>query len=339
MKKIMSIALLLTLSVAASAQTTAERIIALMPALPSDSAMIRYQKETTAPSSMQMEVTEPDLYIDFFEALKEAQEKAQELMEQEGGSMLGKAMGSQVGETGLTVSQVQGMSESQLEQMARGQVANKLSSLGLSMSDLAKLGDGDVSDEQAMALAAKMAANRKTAPTAGGNTSKYMQQLAAFGPRELALQEKIRLQPDQAMKAGRELYNRDFRARVEACEATMKEAMKEGAFSEKYAKEQEPAVKAAEKKFYAAEKKKWETECEFYAKFIPMWRNALLTAMNLCKKDYLTLMNEKKQVTDTLHSLTQSAEYALGAVYPAQAASLYLEQPDEIDQYANVLEE
>jgi len=343
MKKNSIMALLLAFSVTASAQTIAEKIFSLMPELPSEVEMIRYQKETTAPPHMKVEVTQPELYINFLDALKEAKEKAKELMEQSGNTMLDKVKGSKVGETGLTVSEVQGMSESQLEQLAQSQAANKLSSLGLSMSDLAKLGDGEVSKEQAMALAAKIAANQKTTPksSAAGQQqkAKYIQQLQALGQRELALMQKIQSQSEEAMKAGRELYKRDFKSRVDACEVTIKEAISEGALEEKYSDDQKAAVLAAEKKYHEALTKKWNVECEFYARFIPMWRNAFVSSMNLCKKDYLSLMNEKKQIYDALYAIGKEADYALGDAYPAQAAVLCLEQPEEIEEYADVLEE
>ena len=65
----------LTMTVSVSAQTTAEAIMALLPKLPTEAEMIRYQKETSAPQHLNISVTQPDLYNDFYDALKVANEK------------------------------------------------------------------------------------------------------------------------------------------------------------------------------------------------------------------------------------------------------------------------
>ena len=119
----------------------------------------------------------------------------------------------------------------------------------------------------------------------------------------------------------------------------MQQAIKEGALSEKYTEAEAPAIKAAEQKYCAASEQAWKTYCDFYAKFIPMWRNMILEAMNLCKTEMLPLMNEKKRLTDSLYAITQDADYAIGETYPPMAVMMYLEQPELIDHYENVLAE
>ncbi len=333
---------LLIIVATGSAQMTAESIMALMPALPTESEMIRFQKEKNAPTFMGISITQENLYVDFLEKLEDAQDQAQNGLKINAEDMKAKAMGSKVEDTGYTAGQIVGMSESQLEAMAQSHVAKKLSGLGLSMSEIEKMGDGDISEAQAMALAQKIAANQKGNAKAGGGQQQKMQklnlQLHACGERELALNQEIQSKTKQALKDGRALYDRDFKARVKTCEATIKEAISEGALEEKYSEEQEAAVKAAEKKFQEALKKKWEIECEFYAQFIPMWRNAILSAMDLCKTKLLSLKNEQKQIYDEMYALTQRVDYALGDIYPPQAGLMYLEIPEDIEQYETVLE-
>ena len=369
----------LTMTVSVSAQTTAEAIMALLPKLPTEAEMIRYQKETSAPQHLNISVTQPDLYNDFYDALKVANEKANTKMEKVGESVKAKTMNSKAAGTEYTVSQVQGMNQSQQEAMAQQALAKKLGSVGLSMSDLANLQNGEISEAQAQAMASKMVSQMtggltmqdiqamekmtdkqraeymqksgkgqavsakiaKDKPNLDRQKQQYelSQKFLDCGKRELAFQNKMTNKYTEATKAGKELYNREYKARIDACEATMQQAIKEGAFSEKYSEADRPKVMAAGKKYNAANEQAWQIMCDFYARYIPMWRNTVLSCMNMCKSEYLSLMNETKAVTDELYSLTQDAGYANGDIYPPRAGLAYLEQPEKLEDYTRVLEE
>ena len=75
---------MLTIAGSASAQMTAEDIMGLLPKMPTETEMITFHKEATAPIGDDKTITQPNLYNDFVEALKAAKAKADESMSQVG---------------------------------------------------------------------------------------------------------------------------------------------------------------------------------------------------------------------------------------------------------------
>lgn len=144
----------LAAALSARAQLTPDGIMALLPNMPTQAEMIRYAKESCAPVSVHVEVTQPTLYDDFREALQAALEKASGSTDQNlEPSMNKKINGGKVAGTNRTESELAHMTESQREAYARSQAASQLSGMGLSAADIAKLQSGNVSRAEAEALA------------------------------------------------------------------------------------------------------------------------------------------------------------------------------------------
>ena len=72
---------------------------------------------------------------------------------------------------------------------------------------------------------------------------------------------------------------------------------------------------------------------EFYAKFIPQWRQMVLACMDVCKTELLPLQKERKAIMDELYSITHDASYSMGDTFPPIAGALYLEQAKIIGEY------
>lgn len=373
MKKLLMTAVLLASVVGASAQITAETIMGMLPKLPTEAEMIRYQKETSAPQFMEMKVTQPDLYNDFADAMNDAEEKVKEGVEQLGNSLKAKMMGSKAAGTEFSVEQVASMSEDELQSLAQDKLSSTLGGLGLSAGDIAKLQGGNVSDAEAQAMASKILQKKlggmsmqdlqKLEKMGEKEAMEYMQksgmaqrlgaqmaqdkpkldksarisklniQLSELAPREKVILDKLLAMPNAATEEGQKLYDRNYKAKIDGYKATMKQAIQEGAFSEKYTKEDEPQVIAAGKKYQAAEEQAWQTMNEFYAQFIPQWRKMVFASMEVCKSEYLPLQKERKSIMDELYSITQDASYAMSDTYPPIAGSLYLEQAKNIGEY------
>ena len=151
MKKTLITAITLACAFALQAQTSPETIMSWCPALPSESDMIRFHTET----AREQTPSQPNLYEDFANALKKAQDKAAAVMGKEGASV-DKIMSSKVSGTDITVSQATDLDEAQARQMAQNKMASTMGGLGLSMEDLARMQDGELSEAEQMALANKV---------------------------------------------------------------------------------------------------------------------------------------------------------------------------------------
>lgn len=373
MKKLLTTAMLLASAAGASAQFTAETIMGMLPKLPTEAEMIRYQKETSAPQFMEMKVTQPDLYNDFAGAMNDAEEKVKDGMEQLGNSLKDKMMGSKIAGTEYTVEQVAGMSEDELQGLAQDKLSSTLGGLGLSVGDISKLQDGEITEAEAQAMAGKIMQKKmggmsmqdlqKLEKMSDKEAMEYMQklgmaqrlgtqiaqdkpkldknariaklnlQLNELNPLEQAIHDKLFAMPKKAKEEGQKLYDSSYKAKIDGFEATMQQAIQEGAFSEKYTEEESPQVMAALKKYQKAEEQAWQTMNEFYAQFIPQWRKMVLASMEVCKSELLPLQKERKAIMDELYSITQDASHAMGDTYPPIAGALYLEQAKNIGEY------
>lgn len=365
MKKVSLLVVMLAISMAAMAQMSAERIMALAPKLPTVAEMIKYEKESSAPLHMKMEVSQPELYSKVNEAIKKAKEAIDADNEKNlAPSLKNKIEGSKVAGTNVTVSQVEGMSEAEKEAFAKNMAQNKMASFGISQSDMAKIQSGNYSEADAQALANKMVQQMSGGLTAeeikmmenmsDEQRAAYMQKKGMTGPpkgkantgvtpliqKNVELDKKIKEVSDKvvaqrgnAKKQGRKIYDQKYRKEIEKFNAIMDQAIKEGAFSEKYTQEEAPKVKAAGAKYNKAAEDGWMVRCKFYEEYLPIWRNAVVSSMSICKNELLPLYNEKKAITDKLYALTQNPEYSMGASYPLIPANFYLECAEAMDDY------
>lgn len=374
MRKLLISITFLAAALSARAQLTPDGIMALLPNMPTQAEMIRYAKESCAPVSVHVEVTQPTLYDDFREALQAALEKASGSTDQNlEPSMNKKINEGKVAGTNRTESELAHMTESQREAYARSQAASQLSGMGLSVADIAKLQSGNVSRAEAEALAAKMVATQsggvtmadvqamqnmtdkqrkeyleqsglgesmgaKAAADKGKNTKKadeaaLVQDLARYNRLLNELHERMEKKLADAVKAGQNMYNNTYKKKIDQWESVRSEAMREGAGWEKYDAADEGKVEAASRKLANAEHQQWLARCEFYEKFIPMWRNAIVEQMDMVRSQEMPLTQEKKMATNKLYELTKDVKYAVGDSYPVSAAIKYLEIPEILGDY------
>lgn len=355
MRKLLISITFLAAALSARAQLTPDGIMALLPNMPTQAEMIRYAKESCAPVSVYVEVTQPTLYDDFREALQAALEKASGSTDQNlEPSMNKKINGGKVAGTNRTESELAHMTESQREAYARSQVANQLSGMGLSAADIAKLQSGNVSRAEAEALAAKMVATQSGGVTMADvqamqnmtdkQRKEYLEQSGlgeSMGAKAAADKGKNTKKADEAAlvqdlarynRLLNELHER-MKKKIDQWESVRSEAMREGAGWEKYDAADEGKVEAASRKLANAELQQWLARCEFYEKFIPMWRNAIVEQMDMVRSQEMPLMQEKKMATNKLYELTKDVKYAVGDSYPVSAAIKYLEIPEILRDY------
>lgn len=374
MKKILISILFVAAAFSARAQMTPDAIMALLPNMPSQTEMVRYARESCAHASQNIEVTQPSLYDDFREALKQAQEQASASVEgNTTASFTSKAMKSKVAGTGYTGSELTHMSEAQREQVARAQANSTLSGLGLSQAEIAKLQSGNVTEAEAQALAAKMVAAQTGGMTMAdvqalqGMTKeqqqKYLEEsglqesmsakakadksktnknskvatleadLARLTRQHLELDSRIEKVLTDAIKKGQDMYNDGYKNKIAQWEKARSEAMREGAGAETYTDAEKSSVEAAARKLKNAEYQQWLLRCEFYEKYIPLWRNAIVQQMDMVRSQEMPLMTKMKTVTNELYQLTKDEKYAIGDSYPYNAALKYLEIPEGIGDY------
>ena len=369
MKKTLITAITLACAFALQAQTSPETIMSWCPALPSEADMIRFETENLR----QQTLSQPDLYDDFADALKTARSKANAVIEKESAS-IDKVMASKTSGTDLTVAQASQLSEAQARQLAQNKMTSTMTGLGLSAEDMARMQSGDLSEAEQMALAnkvmmaqtggismediqrmehmsdaeraqymqqhqnkgnidAKMQQNQKNLQKSQ-QVNALIQQMLEYDRQAQAYTDKRKNFGERAKEQGRALYNKQFKQRYDALEATAQQAIQDGALSEKYSEEEAPKVEAAAQRLEAVRKQQTDLTCEFYRQYIPMYRKAVADQMAQCKNTFLPVMKSKKQVMDQLYQLTGDAQYAITNIYPFTAASDYLEIAEELADYA-----
>ena len=364
MKKILISLAALAFILTARAQMTPEAVMGMTPDLPSAAALLNHWKEHNDPN--RKEAPDSDILNEFRETWTVANRQVQEMQKKTlAPSLERSAMAGKVAGTNMTVKQASGMSEAQAQAMAGSMVKGRLGELGLSQADLAKLQSGNLSEAEQEALASKVMAGKT-----GGLTMKdmqamsnmndeqrkeYMQQsglgasmtakmnadkgktvssqkqyqlvaeMTRLSQEEFALQNKANGMITGAQKEGRSLFDRKYRKADEELRAEIGQA----AVALEDAKG-EAAYKAALARMNAAQSQWFANMSKFYGEYIPMYRNAVVGAMDCCRAQILPLQRQRKDIQEKLYALTGSAEYALSENIPFQAAYLYFEFSERI---------
>lgn len=309
----------------------------LLPKMPTEAEMVRFHKETTVPSVEERTVTQPGLYNDYLEALKAAKAQADEGISQVGNASVDKTRKSKVGD--YTVEEIENMSEAEQEKMAMAMAQKKLAGLGISLSDLPKEG-GEMSEAQSQALAAKIMAKAKSRqlPQSDPKQTELLMKLSELNSEEGRLVLTIDDPLKAAAEEGRKLYDSNYKAKIDALEKQQRELVAQGyALAEKFTEEDRPRVEADNKKLHELTIRQWELECDFHAKYIPMWRKAVLASMDFCKKTLVPIEKQRQDITRQLYDLTQSPNYTMGDTYPIVGATAYLEQSGKLGEYEDYL--
>lgn len=367
MKKILLAAAGALLFVSASAQVTPEAIMGMTPDLPSAASLLQYYKDYHHPDGRG--VSDPNVISTFQEAWRSAHAQINEMQEKGmAPSLTQKAMASKVGGTGKTAAEVSRMSESEAKNLAMATMQGRLSSLGLSQADLNKLQGSKLSEEEQKAMASKVMAAQMGGITAkdieamsnmtpeqrrdfmqeSGLGESVSAKMAADRSKHAAnrnmtalimemqgLDARIKVKTDEVLgkkaaieKEGLRIYNEKYKKRVSDAEAGMEAAIRDGALEEKPA---DPArSKAAYDRFVAFRNARYAALCDFYAEYIPLYRNAVAASMDCCRAELLPLMKQKQQIQEKLYAQTQDASYALTDIVPLPAAQLYFERAYDI---------
>ncbi len=346
---------------------TPEAVMGMTPDLPSTAALLNYWKERNDPFRTEA----PDSYIldEFREAWNAANDQIQDMQAKTlAPGMQRNAMAGLVAGTNKTAGEVANMSEAEAKALAMSTMKGRISSMGLSQADFAKLQGGNLSDEEAMAMASKVMAKQTGGLTAkdieamshmsdeeraafmqesglgesmtakmnadkGKRASSQKQyqlatELISLGQKEHSLQQKAIGMIESARKEGVALFDRKYREAVKQHSEEMHRAALE--LEDAIG---EAAYKAALARLNAAQSAWFSNMSRFYAEYIPMYRDAVAGAMECCRAELLPVKRQHKEVMEKLYALTQSAEYALSDSVPFEASYMYFELSEKITEF------
>ena len=367
MKKIIITLFALAMMRPVWAQMTPEAVMGMTPDLPSTAALLNYWKERNDPFRDEA----PDSYIldEFREAWNAANDQIQDMQEKTlAPGMQRNAMAGLVAGTNKTAGEVANMSEAEAKALAMSTMKGRISSMGLSQADFAKLQGGNLSDEEARAMASKVMAKQTGGLTAkdieatshmtdeqraafmqesglgesmtakmnadkGKRASSQKQyqlvtELTSLGQKEHALQQKAIEMIESAKKEGVALFDRKYRKADAEYQAEISRANVEAEEAISAAD-----VKAAQARLRAAQSGWFNNMSRFYAEYIPLYRDAVAGAMDCCRAQLLPVKRQHKEVMEKLYALTQSAEYALSDSVPFEASYMYFELSEKITEF------
>ena len=367
MKKIIITLFALAMMLPAKAQMTPEAVMGMTPDLPSTAALLNYWKNHNDP--FHNEYPNSDLLNEFMEAWNAANDQIQDMQEKTlAPGMQRNAMAGKVAGTNKTAGEVANMSEAEAKALAMSTMKGRISSMGLSQADFAKLQGGNLSDEEAMAMASKVMAKQT-----GGLTAKDIEAMSHMSDEERAafMQESglgesmtAKMNADKGKRASSQ---KQYQLATELISLGQKEhslqqkaigmiesAKKEGValFDRKYRKADEQHreeidraavvldaaiskadVEAALARLHAAQSAWFNNMSRFYAEYIPMYRDAVAGAMDCCRAQLLPVKRQHKEVMEKLYALTRSAEYALSDSVPFEASYMYFELSEKITEF------
>ena len=184
---------------------------------------------------------------------------------------------------------------------------------------------------QESGLGASMTAKMNADKEGRASSQKQYQlatELISLGQKEHSIQQKAIGMIESARKEGVALFDRKYRKADEQHREEMHRA----------AVEQEDAIgeaayKAALARLNAAQSAWFNNMSNFYAEYIPMYRDAVAGAMDCCRAELLPVKRQHKEVMEQLYALTRSAEYALSESVPFEASYMYFELSEKITEF------
>lgn len=367
MKKIIITLFALAMMLPTKAQMTPEAVMGMTPDLPSTAALLNHWKEHNDP--LRDVAPDSDILNEFREAWTAANNQIQDMQAKTlAPGMQRKAMAGKVAGTNKTAGEVANMSEAEAKALAMSSMQGRISSMGLSQADFAKLQSSNLSDEEAKAMASKVMAKQTGGLTAkdieamshmtdeqraafmqesglgesmtakmnadkGKRASSQKQyqlvtELTSLGQKEYSLQQKAIGMIESAKKEGVALFDRKYRE----ADKQHREEIGRAAWALDNAISAAD-VKAAEAWLRSAEAKWFNNMSNFYAEYIPMYRDAVAGAMDCCRAQLLPVKRQHKEVMEKLYALTQSAEYALSDSIPFEASYMYFELSEKITEF------
>lgn len=287
-------------AVSAYGQLTPEGVMATLPDMPTEAQMIAY----ATPGGQE---GLGDLYGEFHSKLNKAIKQCQEMQEK---SMTGlasevksAAMSEKVPGTNVSVADAKNMSREELIKLA----------MSSSMSQRSSQGAG-------------------RAGASNASLTSVMQKITSLQKRVGELTQKSIKLRDEANAFGKDLYARDYKSKIESLIKEVRNLYSQVSDGEQTAAE---AAKARELgiKMDGLNKQIDDLTADFYSKSIPVWRNAVIAAMDVFRVEILPLQYELKEAYQQAYELTGQADYMVGATLPFTAAGSYLESAEYIDKY------
>lgn len=323
MKKIFTTLFVLAMLLPAKAQMTPEAVMGMTPDLPTTAALLNHWKEHHDP--LREVAPDSDILNEFMEAWNAANDQIQD--------MQGRLSGMGLSQADFAKLQSSNLSDEEAKAMASKVMAKQTG--GLTAKDIEAM--SHMTDEERAAfmqesgLGESMTAKMNADKGKRASSQKQYQlvtELTSLGQKEHSLQQKAIGMIEQARKEGVALFDRKYRKTDEEYRAEISRAViaSEEAISA-------ADVKAAQARSRAAEAKWFNNMSNFYAEYIPMYRNAVTGAMDCCRAQLLPVKRQHKEVMEKLYALTQSAEYALSDSVPFEASSMYFELSEKITEF------
>ena len=350
MKKIIFALAALAVLIPAGAQNNARKIISLTPALPTVKDLLDDFKEDGTPYD---EYKGPggSAVRAFLDKYEEAEDLIRELPSEyskpdisslgnmNAGSAQAAAMGrmSGLGLSAADIAKLQSGKLSEAEQMA---FANKVMRAqgGMTSDDLAKLGkmmeaqNSGGSPEQAAEAARQLSAIQSRGSSSQGSRAAYLQ-LNEMDRNILDCLKEGDKRKDAARAKGLELYEKKYRAQVKNIEKGLYQAIKDGALDEKPAVGTEERCAAAAERFRALHIQRFALECKFYEEYCSIWRSAISGAMEYYRNDVMKLSEEREAFRKQMYAQTGSTEFIAPAFTPDAVAQEYFRLAKDILDY------
>ncbi len=349
----------------AFAQLTPEGVMAKLPDIPTVAQMI--DKESNPDTKFD------NIYSEFHSKLEKAIRESQEMYDKshagQANQLKKEAMNSKVPGTNVTPAQAKNMSKDELKAMAMATAKGRMAASGVSMADLQAVQSGKMSEEelankmmaqqtggltmkdieamqnmteqeriefiQQSGLAENTSAAAKKNMQNAGNDAKLaavMQKITSLEKRISVLSQKsIKLRED-ARTFGHTLYDKNYKSKIEALIKKTQDLMATVEQGEQTAAE---AAKAQEvgRQVAAINKQIDGLNYDFYSKYLPVWRNAVVDAMDVYRVEILPLQYELKKAYKEAYDMTRNYEYNIGDMPPFTAAFSYLEVANDIDNF------
>lgn len=274
--------------------------------------------------------------------------------------------------TNVTLGQAKNMSKAQQKALAKQAMKGRMDNLGVSMADLEAVKSGKMSKQElADKMMAQqtggltvtdmefIANNNLSAEETqrfmemAGIDQKKLQAYAAKGQkldarnaklapliekierltkRGAELMQKPSKLRREAQAAGRELFSRTYQKPIEKLQQEIRE-LGDKLYLNEMTPEQEAHDDVISKQIKTKEDQVSTYLHEYYTKYIPLWRNSVIAAMNVYKNEYLPLERELKQTYIEIYKLTGDPSFEALSKVPETAADGYLSAADYIDWY------
>ena len=347
MKKIFVALFALAMLIPARAQNNADKIIALTPALPSTKAIIDDYKEQHTPYGV-YNIPGGNALQAFLEKHKDAEDQIRELPsdltpdisslgKMNAGSAKSSAMGRLSG-MGLSSSDIAKLQSEELSEAEQLALANKVMKAqgGPTSSDLEKLSkmmeaqNAGATPEDAAEIGKQLSAVQSRGSSGKGAALLQMSEM----DRNLleGLKEGSK-RKDAAREKGLQLYEKKYRNKVKEIEKGLRQAISEGALDELPAPGTEARCAAAAKRFEQLNKQKFELECKFYEEYVPIWRSAISGAMEYYKTDLMKKSEDREAFRQLQYAQTGSTEFMAPAFTPTVIAQEYFNIARDIVDY------